>query len=91
MHGNRTKLRQELEKHRLENERKRDEEEMKKRREMAGVQQSSSIDVPPPQSSYAPSSVEVPQTVLEVSVWLVHMCHCLNSLILSEIGLETLI
>lgn len=33
---------------------------------MAGVQQSSSIDVPPPQSSYAPSSVEVPQTVLEV-------------------------
>ena len=66
MHGGRTRLRQELEKQRLEQERRRDEEEIMKRREMAGIQQSSSIDVPPSMTTQSPVSVEVPHTVLEV-------------------------
>ena len=37
-----------------------------KRREMAGIQQSSSIDVPPTMAAQTPVSVEVPHTVLEV-------------------------
>ena len=66
MHGGRTRLRQELEKQRLEQERRRDDEERMKRREMAGIQQSSSIDVPPAMTTQSPVSVEVPHTVLEV-------------------------
>ena len=37
-----------------------------KRREMAGIQQSSSIDVPLSMTTQSPVSVEVPHTVLEV-------------------------
>lgn len=56
----------ELQKQRLELDRKREEEEMRKRRELAGVHKSTSIEVPP--QAQAPTlTVEVPPTVLEVS------------------------
>ena len=68
MHGNRTLLRQELEKQRLELERKRDEENAQMRREMAISQQTPSMEVPSNQPNQAANQVtiEVPNNVLEV-------------------------
>lgn len=67
MHGNRTRLRQELEKQRQDLERKRDEDETWKSREGAGVQQSASMEVPVGIQQQQPQvSVEVPSNVLEV-------------------------
>lgn len=70
MHGNRIRLRQELEKQRQELERKRDEEENRRRREIAVSQQSSTIDVPSISQAGGGGSVtlEVPNTILEVSL-----------------------
>lgn len=65
MHGNRIKLRQQLEKEKLENERKREEGELMMRREAIVTQSSSTMEVP--QRHQLPQiSVEVPQNVLEV-------------------------
>ena len=67
MHGNRIKLRQQLEKEKLENERKREEGELMMRREAIVTQSSSTMEVP--QRHQLPQiSVEVPQNVLEVYI-----------------------
>ena len=68
MHGNRIRLRQELEKQRQELERQKDEEDSRRRREAAVSQQSSTINVPPisQAGSGAGVSLEVPNTILEV-------------------------
>ena len=67
MHGNRIKLRQQLEKEKLENERRREEGELMMRREAIVTQSSSTMEVP--QRHQLPQiSVEVPQNVLEVYI-----------------------
>ena len=69
MHGNRTRLRQELMKQALELERQRDEDESRRRRNMAVTQQSSTISVPSmTQSPAGDVTLEVPNDVLKVSV-----------------------
>ncbi len=74
MHGNRTLLRQELEKQRQELERQREDSEVQRQREMVVNQQTPSMDVPDgmggagagPAGSGNQVSVEVPNTILEV-------------------------
>ena len=48
----------------MELERKREEEEVRRQKEVAGVQESSSVDVPSPQTPSV--TVEVPPDVLQV-------------------------
>ncbi len=68
MHGNRTLLRQELEKQRLELERNRDESEARRQREMVVSQQTASMDVPDGTVAGNQVSIEVPNTIMEVGV-----------------------
>lgn len=68
MDGRRYLMKAQLEKERLELERQREEEEARRRKEMAGVQESLSVDVPSPQSKPPSVTVEVPPDVLQVSV-----------------------
>lgn len=65
MHGNRTRLRQELEKQRQELDRRREENHSRVQREMAVSQQSASMDVPTG-SSPNQVTIEVPTNILEV-------------------------
>ncbi len=70
MHGNRTRLRQELEKQRQELERNREEIDARMRREAAVNHQSSSMEVPANRGGASGGNqvtVEVPTTILEVS------------------------
>lgn len=68
MHGNRTRLRQELMKQALELERQRDEDDSVRRRNMAVTQQSSTISVPSvTQTPASDVTLEVPNDVLKVS------------------------
>lgn len=67
MHGNRTRMRQELEKQRLELERQREEKDAQRRREAAVVSQTPSMDVPD-NSMGNQVTIEVPTNVLEVSI-----------------------
>ena len=71
MHGNRTRLRQELMKQALELEKQRDEDDSRRRRNMAVTQQSSTISVPSvTQTPAGDVSLEVPNDVLKVgNVW----------------------
>ena len=64
MDGRRYLLKAQLEKERLELERKREEDEVRRQKEVAGVQESSSVDVPSPQTPSV--TVEVPPDVLQV-------------------------
>ena len=66
MHGNRTLFRMQLEKERLELEKKREEDRRQKMMEAQRIQQSSSIEVPKGQP-VPQVTVEVPPKVLEVS------------------------
>ena len=67
MHGNRTRLRQELMKQALELERQRDEDDSRRKRNMAVTQQSSTITVPSvTQTPAEDASLEVPNDVLKV-------------------------
>ena len=67
MHGNRTRLRQELMKQALELERQRDEDDSRRRRNVAVTQQSSTITVPSvTQTPAEDASLEVPNDVLKV-------------------------
>lgn len=59
-------MKAQLEKERLELERQREEEEARRRKELAGVQESLSVDVPSPQSKPPSVTVEVPPDVLQV-------------------------
>ena len=68
MHGNRTRVRQELEKLQLELERQREEREAQKRREMVISQQTPSMDVP------TNSAGGNPANVLEVRMGVVKGC-----------------
>ena len=65
MHGNRTLFRMQLEKERLELEKKREEDRRQKMMEAQKIQQSSSIEVPKGQP-VPQVTVEVPPKVLEV-------------------------
>ncbi len=68
----RTQLKQNLQKERMELDRKREEEERKKQRELAQIQMSSNVDVPSSGASQGPAvSIDVPSNVLEVSLPLV--------------------
>ena len=79
MYG-RTRLKQELMKQHHELERKREEDDMQRRRDMAGIQQSSSVDVPAATQNPPPTvNVEVPPNIMEVrrngdSTLCVHLC-----------------
>ena len=68
MHGNRIRLRQQLERDRLELERQREEKASMVKREMAVSQQTPSMDVPASGVATNPNQVtiEVPTNVLEV-------------------------
>ena len=65
MHGNRIRLRQELEKQRQEMEKRREEEELRNRRDNVVTQSSSTMEVPMRPNAQQ-TSVEVPQNILEV-------------------------
>ena len=65
MQGNRFRLKQQLEKERLELDKRREDEEMRTRRENMMIQSSTNMEVPLRQDNQ-PESVEVPQTILEV-------------------------
>lgn len=67
MDGRRYLMKAQLEKERLELERQREEEEARRRKELAGVQESLSVDVPSPQSKPPSVTVEVPPDVLQVN------------------------
>lgn len=68
MHGNRTKLRQQLQKERQELEMRREEDELRRQRNVIVSQSSNSMIIPqkpqPPQVT-----IEVPENVLKVSKW----------------------
>lgn len=66
MDGRRYLLKAQLEKERLELERKRDEEEARRRKEMAGVHESLSVEVPSPQGKPPAVTVDVPADILQV-------------------------
>ena len=66
MHGNRTLLRQELEKQRQELERQREESEIRRRREIAVTNQTACLDMPDI-SMGNQVTIEVPTNILEVS------------------------
>ena len=66
MHGNRTRLKQQLMREREELDRKREDEDTQHRREMVGIRQSSSVDVPNPANPPPTVNVEVPPTIREV-------------------------
>ena len=72
MHGGRTRLKQELEKQKLEVERRREEMELQKQREMRELMQSQNMAIPqqptPAQSNGGIPAVDVPHTILEVRV-----------------------
>jgi hypothetical protein len=72
MDGRRYLLKAQLEKERLELERKREEEDARRRKEMAGVQESLSVDVPSPQGKPPSVTVDVPPNVLQVHTKLAH-------------------
>lgn len=72
MDGRRYLLKAQLEKERLELERHREEEDARKRKEMAGVQESLSVDVPSPQGKPPSVTVEVPPDILQVCSKLAH-------------------
>ena len=81
MHGNRTRLRQELMKQALELERRRDEDESRRRRDMAVTQESSTINVPSVTQTPVAGDVtlEVPNDVLKVSLRVcVCVCVCVR-------------
>ena len=65
MHGGRTRLRQELEKQRLELEKQRDENDARMRRELAIDHQTPSMEVPSGNSANH-VTIEVPTNILEV-------------------------
>ena len=67
MDGRRYLLKAQLEKERQELERRREEEEARRHKEVAGVQESHSVDVPSPQGKPPAVTVEVPADVLQVS------------------------
>lgn len=67
MHGNRTRLRQELEKQRQELERQREENDSRHQREMMVSQQTPSMEVPSSTTGPNQVTIEVPTTILEVS------------------------
>ena len=64
MDGRRYLLKAQLEKERLELERRREEEEARRRKEIAGVQESLSVEVP--QGKPPAVTVEVPADILQV-------------------------
>lgn len=66
MDGRRYLMKAQLEKERLELERQREEEAARRRKELAGVQESLSVDVPSPQGKPPSVTVEVPPDVLQV-------------------------
>ena len=67
MDGRRYLLKAQLEKERLELEKQREEDEARRRKELAGVQESASVDVPSPQHQPPSVTVEVPSDILQVS------------------------
>ena len=67
MDGRRYLLKAQLEKERLELERKREEDEARRKKELAGVQESRSVDVPSAQGKPPAVTVEVPADILQVS------------------------
>lgn len=66
MDGRRYLLKAQLEKERQELERKREEDETRRMKEMVGVQESRSMDVPSPQGKPPAVTVEVPADILQV-------------------------
>ena len=66
MDGRRYLLKAQLQKERMELERQREENDVRMRKEMAGVQESQSVDVPSPQGNPPSVTVEVPPDVLQV-------------------------
>ena len=76
MQGNRFRLKQQLEKERLELDKRREEEDMRTRRENMVIQSSTNMEVPQRQDNQ-PEPVEVPQTILEVHVHIIF--HCINA------------
>ena len=68
MDGRRYLLKAQLEKERLELEKKREEDEARRRKEMAGVQESLSVDIPSPQGKPPSVTVDVPPNVLQVYI-----------------------
>lgn len=74
MDGRRYLLKAQLEKERLELERKREEDEARRNKEMAGVQESLSVDIPSPQGKPPSVTVDVPPNVLQVGY-----CQCSSS------------
>ena len=71
MHGNRFRLKQQLEKEKQELEKRKEEEEIRTRRETMVTQSSTTMEVPQRQNVQQ-SPVEVPQTILEVRVRALH-------------------
>jgi hypothetical protein len=72
MDGRRYLLKAQLEKERLELERKREEEEARRMKELAGVHESRSMDVPSPQGKPPAVTVEVPADIMQVRSQLAH-------------------
>ncbi|CAI8007593.1 Transcription factor E3 [Geodia barretti] len=72
MDGRRYLLKAQLEKERLELERKREEEEARRKKELAGVHESRSMDVPSPQGKPPAVTVEVPADIMQVRSQLAH-------------------
>ena len=68
MDGRRYLLKAQLEKERLELERKREEEEARRKKELAGVHESRSMDVPSPQGKPPAVTVEVPADIMQVGL-----------------------
>ena len=71
MDGRRYLLKAQLEKERVELERKREEEETRRRKELAGVQESHSVDVPSAQGQPPSVTVDVPPDILQVGCWVI--------------------
>ncbi len=64
MQGNRFRLKQQLEKEKLEIDKRKEEDEIRNMRDAMVTQSSSTMEVPTRQNVQTP--VEVPQTILEV-------------------------
>ena len=68
MNGRRYLLKAQLEKERLELERQREEEDARRRKEVAGVRESASVEVPSSHQKPPSVTVEVPPDILQVCV-----------------------